>query len=176
MKPNLAILLLLLPLSAGIEAKAASTAPHQPDTTEHNPAKTPANRLAAEVTEIAATTAISRKAQAKKITSAIRQAINAATEGITDPAERLKVALQLTTVAAKAAPQFAATITSAVAGLPSLAKIEGAIEQIKSAVSAGIESADEPGLANPAANPRPNSAHHEFGGPNKGDTIVSPSQ
>ena len=57
--------------------------------------------------------------------------------------------------------------------LPSIAKIEGALDGIKEAVKQGQEHADEPGLANPSRD----RGHrgHEFDGPNKGEHIVSSS-
>ncbi len=171
MKPNLAVLLLLLPLGASLNAK--DTLSHQPEATELNEAQSPAAILAAQVQDIAASSTISRKSQAKLITNAIRRAITAATEGIKDPAQRLQIALELTTAAAKAAPHFAATITRAVTGLPALAKIEGALEQIQAAVKAGIETEQQIEIANPAVNARHH--EHEFDGPDKGERVVSGS-
>ena len=173
MKPNLAILLLLLPLTAGLEAKDARPAPSEPDPKEQNEAPTPAATLAAQVQEIASSTTLSRKSQAKLITSAVRLAITTVIEGIKDPAERLQLALELTTAATKAAPQFAATITSAVTGIPAIARIEGALDEIKEAVKKGKDQGDQPDLANPSSNP-PHS-EHEFDGPDKGEHVVSPS-
>ena len=174
MKTNLAILLLLLPLTAGLNAKDADPIPGRTNTNEHSESQSPASTLAAQVQEIAASSSLSRRSQAKLITKAVRDAINAATDGIKDPAERLQLALELATAAAKAAPHFAATITSAVTSLPSIAKIEGAGDQIQAAVKAGIDAAGGTEIANPAVNP-PRPGHHDFGGPNKGETVVSPS-
>ena len=174
MKPNIAILLLLLPLTVGLEAKEARRSPSDTGITEQNEANTPASILEAQVKEIASATTMSRKSQAKLITNAIRLAVTTAIEGVKKPVERLEIALELTTAAAKAAPQFAATITSAVSDLPAIARINGALDQIQAAVKAGIEAGEETELANPAVNPpRPDS--HEFGGPDKGNPIVSPS-
>lgn len=173
MKPNFALLLLLLPLTSGLHANDTGHAQHQPGATEQHEAPTVADTLATQVQEIASSSTLSRKSQAKLITNAVRLAITTATEGIKDPAERLKLALELTTVATKAAPQFAVTITSAVSGIPSIAKIEGALDGIKEAVKQGQEHGDEPDLANPSRNPRHH--EHEFDGPNKGEHVVSPS-
>ena len=174
MKPNLAILLLLLPISAELLAKEAPPASNRHNTSEQSEADTPAAILAEQVKEIASSPTMSLKTQSKLITDAVQTAITAAIEGIKDPEERLNIALDLATVATKAAPEFAATITSAVSSIPSIAKIEGARDQIQSAVKAGLEARGEPDLANPATNPA-HSGEHEFGGPNRGEHIVSPS-
>ncbi len=174
MKPNLAILLVLLPLAAELSAKEATASSRHQSPTEQNEEQTPAVILADQVKEIAASSAMSRKSQSKLITNAVHMAITAAIEGIKDPAERLSVALELATVAVQAAPQFSATIASAVSGIPSIAGIEGALEHIQSAVQAGLDAGHEPDLANPAVNPA-HSQKHEFGGPNHGETVVSPS-
>lgn len=173
MKPTAAILLLFLSLTSGLQAKDESHAQNQHDSSEQHEATSVADTLATQVQEIASSSTMSRKSQAKLITNAVRLAITTATEGIKDPAERLKLALELTTAATKAAPQFAATITGAVTGIPSIAKIEGAIDGIKEAVKQGQEHGDEPDLANPSRNPRHH--EHEFDGPNKGEHVVSPS-
>ena len=174
MKPNLAILLLLLPLSAALTAKEATSSPDRHNAGEQSDSETPASILAAQVKDIAASPTMSLKTQAKLITNAVQTVISAAIEGIKEPAERLTIATGLATVAAQAAPQFAATITSAVSTIPSIAKIDGARDQIQSAINAGLEAREEPDLANPAVNPA-HAGQHEFGGPNRGEHIVSPS-
>ena len=172
MKQKLVLLLLLLPLSASLAT--VSAAPNTPETKEQSEELSPAAILAAQVKDIAASDTLSREAQAKQISSAVRLSIIASTEGINSPEDRLKIAAELATAATKAAPHFAATITSAVADIPFIAKIDGALEQIQAAVSTAIESAEETSIANPAVNP-PRPANPEFGGPNKGETIVSPA-
>jgi len=173
MKSNLALLLFLLPFTSGL-ATPASTPP-QPATTEQNEALSPVEILSAQIKEIASSDATSRKTQAKLITKAVRLAVVSAIEGIKDPAERLKVASELATAAAKAAPHFAATISSAISDIPSIAEIDGGAKQIASAISAGLESAEETAIANPVVNPPRPPANPEFGGPNNSETIVSPS-
>jgi hypothetical protein len=176
MKSRPAFAFLLLTLSAGLGA--SETAPNQrpSSASAQNVALTPVEILSGQLKEIASSTTLSRKSQAKMITNAVRVAITAATEGIKDPAERLRLALELTSAAAKAAPNFAATITSAVSNLPVLSGIEGTLTQIPAAVSAGIAAADEAaGAASPTGNSTRAPAKPEFGGPNKGEAIVSPS-
>lgn len=173
MKTNLIFLIVLLPITSGFAATSAT--PDQPENTGQTEEQNPAVILGEEVRNIADTTTISRKAQAKLITQAVRTAIISATEGIKDPAQRLKVASELATAATKAAPHFAATITSAISTIPSIAAIDGGLEQIQAAVSAGLESSEETSIANPASNPPRPPATPEFGGPNKSENIVSPS-
>ncbi len=173
MKPNLTLLLLLLPLTAGLRANDTGHAANQHVATEHNEAPTLADTLATQVQDIATSSTMSRKSQARLITNAVRLAITTAIEGIKDPEARLKLALELTTAATSAAPQFAATITGAVSGIPAIARIEGALDQIKEAVKKGQEHGDEPDVANPS---RDHGHHeHEFDGPDKGEHVVSGS-
>lgn len=173
MKSNLVLLFLLLQLSSGLAATNPIST--QPDTTEQKEELSPATILAGQVQEIASSTTLSRKDQARMITKAVRLAVMSATEGIKAPAERLKLAAQFATAAAKSAPHFAATITSAISEIPSIAEIDGASEQIAAAVSVGVESTEETAIANPAINPPRPPANPDFGGPNGGETIVSPS-
>ena len=173
MKTTTAILLLLLPMTAGLQAKDEGHAQNNQGSSEQNAAPTLADTLAAQVKEIASSESMSRKSQAKLITNAIRLAITTATEGIKDPSARLQLAMELTTAATTAAPQFAATITSAVSGIPSIAKIDGALDSIKDAVKKGQEQGEEPEVANPSRDH--GHREHEFDGPDKGEHIVSPS-
>jgi hypothetical protein len=177
MKTKLALFLLLLPLIAGLDATAAAPAPSRPEATGQNAELTPTAILAAQVKEITSSANLSRKSQAKLIADAVRRAITAVTEGVKDPAERLKLALELATVAAKAAPSFAATITSTVSGTPTIASIEGVLDRVQAAVKTGIEAAKGAGGEHdgPGAGSSRQSGNHEFDGPNKGDTVVSPS-
>ena len=173
MKPTTAILLLLLPLTSGLQAKDEGHALNRHGSSEQSEAPTAADTLATQVKEIAASDTMSRKSQAKLITNAVRLAITTATEGIQDPTARLQLAMELTTAATAAAPQFAATITSAVTSIPSIAKIEGALDSIKDAVKKGQEHGEEPEVANPSRDR--GHREHEFDGPDKGEHIVSPS-
>lgn len=177
MKSKLTFLLLLLPLTAGLQAEESAPTSNRPGTSETSARPTAAIVLAAQVKEIASSTTLSSKDQAKKIAEAVRLAVTTATAGIKDPAARLKLAMELVTTAAKAAPQFAATITSAVSDIPSIANIEGVAGRIQAAVAEGIAAADEAaGSGNPAAQGSRPAANPEFGGPNKSETVVSPSK
>jgi hypothetical protein len=173
-KPTLLLPLLLLPLSSVLAADNPPSTPSQSPAAQQEELS-PAAILAGEVKEIASSTTLSRKAQAKLITNAVRTAVGAVIEGIKNPADRLKAALELATAAAQSAPHFAATITRAITSIPALAAIDGALEQIQSAVSDGVAAADKPDIANPATNPPRPPATPEFGGPNNSETVVSPS-
>ena len=175
MKSHLAFLLVYLPVSAGLAAQDTNSLQNQSGPARQTEETlTPEAVLAAQVSEIASSTTLSPKTQAKLIASAVRLAVLAATEAVADPAQRLTLALELATAAANAAPQFANAITTAVSSIPSIASINGALTQIKAAVQSGTQAAEEPaqvstGPVSPRA-PTPS----EFGG-NTGDTVVSKS-
>lgn len=173
MNPKIPLILFCLPLATTFAA--TKTAPPAPESVQGGDEQSPAAILAAQVEEIASATSMSRKSQAKLITDAVRLALTTATEGLKKPGDRLRVAAELATAAAKAAPHFAATITSAITSVPSIAGIEGALEKIQAAVSAGVEAGEDAGIANPVSNPPRPPSNPEFGGPNKGETVVSPS-
>ena len=174
MKQKLACLTLLLPLTTGFGAEAVDPHENHSNPSAQVSEETPATILAAQVKEIASSATTSRREKAKLIANAVRLAITTAMEGVKDPVARLRVALDLATAAAKAAPHFAVTITNAVSAIPALAGIEGALAQIQAAVRAGVEATTEADVANPSGNPRP-PANPDFGGPNRGETVVSPS-
>lgn len=94
---------------------------------------TPAMILAAQVSEIANSRMISHAKKEKRISTAVRIAVVAAT-AYKNPAESLNIALDLATVAANAAPPFKDVITDAVSFIPSIARIDGAPGQIRAAV------------------------------------------
>jgi hypothetical protein len=174
MKTHLALALILLFGTNGLQAKEAHRGTNPPAAEAQAEKPTPASILAAQVSEIASSTDMSRKSQAKLITSTVRAAIIAAIEGIKNPEEKLQLALELAGVAAQAAPRFAETITQAVESIPAISRIEGAVAQVKAAVKAGVQAADEPetAIADNKSGRRP--AKPEFGG-NNGDVRQSPS-
>ena len=176
MKPNLPVLILLLPLAASLNANAADHADKQHGSSEQSQSLSPAAILSDQVQDIAASSALSPKSKSKLIANAVRTAINSVTAGIHDPAKRLELALELTTAAAKAAPQFATTITNAVANISSIAKIDGALDEIRDAVKKGQDQSDDTDTANPSRGDSHNHGHHEFEGPGDHDhPVVSPS-
>ena len=163
MKPNHAILLLLLPLTTGLNAKDAES---RPDVQEHNAASTPSSILSDQLQEIVSSETMTRMSQAKLISSTVRIAVVTLTKGVNDPAKALKIALDLATTAAKAAPHFTEEISDAINGTPAIAHIDGASKLIKDAVQNGKNEADEPDTAFAERN-----SHHsqegkqDFGGP-----------
>ena len=173
MKSHLAFLLVYLPVSAGLAAQDTNSLQNQSGPARQTEETlTPEAVLAAQVSEIASSTTLSPKTQAKLIANAVRLAVLTATEGVTDPTRRLTLALELAAAAAKAAPHFADAITTAVSSIPSIAGINGALAQIKAAVLSGTQAADDPAqAATGPVSPRA-ATPSEFGG-NNGDTKVS---
>jgi len=176
MKSNQAFALLFISLTAGLGAAETASASRPTSAVAQTAEQTAADTLAGQIQDIASSKTLSRKSQAKMIAQALRVAITAVTDGVKDPTERLRLAMELVSAAAKAAPKFAATITNAAASLPALAGIDGISVQIQAAVNSGIASAEEAaGAENPTGNSEHKTARPEFGGPNKGEAIVSPS-
>lgn len=164
--------LLLLPFASALAANKNAPAPVE--ASAQNEAPTPESVLASQVQDIVSSDR-SPKEQGKLISSAVRLAVSSAIEGKKKPAERLAAAMELAAAAAKAAPHFATTITSAVSSLPAFADLDGAAEQIQYAVSTSIESSGETEIANPAVNPARPAPKPEFGGSTRGETVVSPA-
>ncbi len=173
MKTKTALLLMLLPMTAGIAANKAT--PASTEVSASTEELSPAAVLASQVGEIASTTSLSHKEQAKLIGKAVRVAVGAVIEGVKDPAERLNRAQDLAVAAAKAAPDFIAIIKNAITTLPAFSKVDGIGEQIDAAVAASVQTGDDTAIANPAVNPPRPPANPEFGGPNRGEVVVSPS-
>ncbi len=179
MKTNLSILLLALPLATGLTAKDDSHTNRPHNTEEQGQAQSPAAILTAQVSEIASSPTMSAKSKTKLITNAVRLAITTATAEIKDQEKRLALALELTTAATKAAPQFATTISRAVSSLPAIASIKGAADEIDAAVKNAREASEEPDTANPTHEGRPHQGTHHhtpFNGPGGGEHVVSPSR
>ena len=175
MKPNLAILLLLLLPAAGLNAKDAGSDQRQADAKEHSEAPTPSTILAGQLKDIVSSSSMSRKSQAKLVSSAVHLAVVTATQGMTGPAKALNLALDLATTAGKAAPQFADEIADAINGTSIISRIEGASNRIKEAVYAGKDEADETDTAYPERNEhRRHKPDNDFGG-HRDDPVVSPS-
>ena len=129
MKTCLALLLVLLPVAA-IHA-AENDIPFE---NHDKAAPTPAMTLAAQVGDLARSPTLTLKEKNDQILAAVQNAVLAATAHLTDPAEILNVTLDLTTAAAKSAPQFTHAIIDAVSAISAIAAIDGAINQIQAAV------------------------------------------
>lgn len=95
--------------------------------------------LAAQVGEIANSVAISRAKKEKRISTAVRVAVAAATAYKKDPTEILGIALELTEMAARAAPPFAEVIANAASFSPAVARIDAAPGQIRAAAYAAAK-------------------------------------
>jgi hypothetical protein len=164
MKTRLIFCLVLLAATLGLRAEDQSAPP------------TPAAALATQLSEIASSSAISHKTKARRIASAVRLAVMAATADVKDPGQALTIALGLATVAAKAAPDFAEAIRDAIDSIPSIASITGAWAQLQRAV---IEGANEAGNdrqdVNFASNPPRPPPNLDLGG-SSGSVVVSPSR
>ena len=172
MKSKTLLCLALLPITSAFAANKPASAPTEASAPSEE--LTPAAVLASQIHDIVSTDH-SPKEQAKLITSAVRLAVSSTIEGKNKPSERLAIAMELASAAAKVAPQFAATITNAVSSLPAFADLDGAAEQIQYAVSNSIETSGETEVANPSVNPARPPANSQFNGPNQGEVVVSPA-
>jgi len=95
-----------------------------------------ARALYKQVSEIANSMSLSTAKKEKRISTAVRVAVVAATAYKNDPDVVLGIALELAQVASRAAPHFAGTIASAVSFAPSVSRIEGASSRIRTAAFA----------------------------------------
>ena len=173
MKPNLAILLLLLPLTAGLNAKDNDQ--DHSEVKERNEAPTPYSTLADQLKDIASSPTMTHKSQAKLVSSAVRLAVSTVTKGVNDPAKILKIAMDLAAAAGRAAPQFADEICDAIDGSPAVTHIPGLANLIKDAVQHGQDQADDTDTAHPERNEhKKHGDDHDFGG-HCDDPKVSPS-
>ena len=98
-----------------------------------------ADNLAAEIREIVNSHAISRAKKEKRVSTAVRVAVVAATAYKKEPEDVLGTALELTRAASAAAPSFAEVIANAVSFAPSLARIDSAPGRIRSAAFASAK-------------------------------------
>jgi len=173
MKTRLALCLVLLPLTAGLNAEdAPQNRAAAAEQVEH---PTPETILAAQVSEIAASSTMPRKTKEKRIASAVRLAVIAATADVKEASRALEIALGLATVAAQAAPHFAEAIRDAIISIPSIASIEGALPQLQTAIKEGARAATgEPAVVEFASPPPRPPQNPEFVG-GSGDVVVSPS-
>jgi polysaccharide biosynthesis protein VpsM len=97
-------------------------------------------RLAAEVSQIANSTSLSRAKKEKRISTAVRVAVVVATTYKRDPREILRTAIELTEAAAQAAPHYADVIASSVSLAAPVVRIETSAGQIRAAAFAAARS------------------------------------
>jgi hypothetical protein len=165
MKTCLALLLVLLPVAATYAAGNDT-----PAESHDKVAPTPAKILAGQVGEIADSPTLTPTEKDDQILAAVRNAVIAATAHLTDPVEILKVTLELTTAAARSAPQFTHAIIDAVSTISAITAIDGAVSQLQAAV---IDAATKAAAAAfESTTPKP--PGQKFGGQYT-DVIVSPS-
>lgn len=100
---------------------------------------TQAIELAAQVGEISHSTMISRTKKEKRIATAVRVAVVAATAYKQDPDEILGIGLKLAAAAARAAPPFTEVIANAVSFAPAVARIDGAASRVRTAAFAAAK-------------------------------------
>ena len=106
------------------------------DRTQQVGRSTLAAGLAAQVREIVNSTMISRAKKEKRISTAVRVTVVAATSYKQNSEEILGIGLELAAAAAQAAPGFTDVIANAVSFAPSIARIDGAGAQIRTAAFA----------------------------------------
>lgn len=167
----------LLPLSfalvvSGAQAQSTGT-PAPASTQEQTKPATPEQLLAAQVAAIVASEATDAEKQ-KNIGLIVRTAVTTATVGLKDTRQSLTVALSLAEAAAKAAPVFATTISTAVLSIPAIAALENAATQINAAVAAGVKAGTVPVVNFDALTETPAAPQPEFRGYTS-DAVVSRS-
>ena len=113
-----------------------------------------ASQLAADVREFAGAPGLSRSKKEKRIATAVRVAVVAATSYRQNPREILGAALELAAAAARAAPAYAEVIVNAAALAPSVAAVEGAAGQIRTEAMAAAKGQRTHPSRSVAARPR----------------------
>ena len=106
---------------------------------EDNGSSAAAAKLAGEVGGVAHSGTIARAKKEKLISAAMREAVLSVARYVKDPDDMLKIAVDLTTVAAQAAPQFADTIARATSFAGPVANLDGAGARIRAAAYAGAK-------------------------------------
>jgi hypothetical protein len=173
MKTRLTLCLILLSATVGLHAEDAAPRGQTPagEQSEH---PTPESILARQVSEIATSSSASRKTKAKRIASAVHLAVISATTDVKDPDQVLKIALDLATAAAEAAPNFAEAIRDAIISIPSIASIAGAAAELQTAIKAAAASNERTVVEFSSTPPRP-PQNPDFGAGSGGVSVVSPS-
>lgn len=134
---TLALLITLVPtIDAGAKPARRAASASLADNPDRSQA---AADLAEQVGEISRSSAISRAKKEKRISTAVRVAVVAATAYKKSADEILGTALELTGAAAAAAPQFAEVIANAASFAPALTRIDSAASQVRSAAFAAAK-------------------------------------
>lgn len=127
MKTLLAFLLIILPVAGSY---AADNDHHDQDSGSNPTTKA----LADQIGNIAHSSTLTLKEKDADILTVVHNAVLAATDHITNPADILKITEELTTAAAGSAPQFANAIIDAISNISSITSIHGALNEIKDSV------------------------------------------
>jgi hypothetical protein len=132
--------LLLVAIHFGTALAGNAAPPRTPGHARGQTATTSlATSLADEVSEIANSAMISHSKKERRISTAVRVAVVAATAYRQNPDEILGTALELAAAAGRAAPHFADAISKAVSFAPPVARIEGAAGRIRAATYAAAK-------------------------------------
>ena len=98
-----------------------------------------ARLLQADVKEFATVPGLSRAKREKRIATAVRTAVVAATAYVHDPEDVLGAASELAAAASRAAPAFTEVIIQAVSLAPGVTRVDGAASHVRSAALAGAK-------------------------------------
>jgi hypothetical protein len=130
MKTCLSLLLILLPIATSHAADNGPSSGHHDQAAASKSAKA----LAGQISHITHSPTLTLKEKDDQISAAVRDAVSAAIAILTDQADILKAAEELTTAAAQAAPDFTHAILAGVSTIPAIAAISGASGQMQTAV------------------------------------------
>lgn len=189
MKTKPALLLLALPLGAGMAAEknGPGSAPTAQVTRSDRDKVTPGSILAAQIQEIVETKDLSDESKSRQIAAAIRLAITTTLRNVTDPREATRAVIELTQAATAAAPKFAdlifRTVTTTAREIPVLANQPGLAETLRNVVTDAVREAADSAAGSDRGDRGDRGNHHnddhgdndhDFHG-HGDDHIVSPS-
>ena len=182
MKSKPTLFLLALPLGAALAADKINPPSAPASQVARSERVTPGSILAAQIQEIVETRDLSDEAKSRQITAAIRLALNTALKNITDPQQAVRVVLELSQAAAKAAPKYAdlifRTVTTTAREIPVLAGQTGLAETIRNVVADAARAGSDDSEAAGSDRDRRDRDHrgdeHDHHGDHD-DVIVSPS-
>ena len=126
---------------------APATSSSRPRRTETPRPSSFATSLATEVGEIAQSSSIPRIKKERLISTAVRKAVVDATRLNKDQNEILKIAMELTTAAARTAPPFADVIARAASFSGPVAQVDGAAARIRAATFAAAKNPQAAGTS-----------------------------
>lgn len=118
---------------------AQESTPREPRSSRTAATPTPAALLAAEIREIANSPSLSVAKKEKRIATAVRVAVVAATAYKNDAGRNLDQALEFASAASRAAPRFTEVIVNAVSLAPAISRIDGSAGQIRTVAFAAAK-------------------------------------